>query len=41
MEVLIVSFGFGVLDLAGLNIIGVLGLAGPNFMGAIIRVKLG
>ena len=38
MEALIDSFGLGVLDLAGLNIIGVLGLAGPNFIGGLIRV---
>jgi hypothetical protein len=38
MEALIDSFGLGVLDLAGLNIIGVLGLAGPNFIGVLDRV---
>ena len=38
MKALIDSFGLGVLELAGLNIIGVLDLAGPNFIVVLIRV---
>lgn len=37
-QVLIDSFGLGVLDLAELNVMGVLGLAGPNVTGALNRV---